>query len=400
MKRSMFSSRFIAAAGATALVACQNEPPTAPDAAVSPPAASLAATTSAPDFVHLTDGLLHTCGLTPDNRVFCWGFNYYGQLGDGTTTNRLLPRLVSGGLHFKLVSAGTYLTCGLGMDDKAYCWGDNRHGAVGDGTSQDTRLKPTAVAGGRRFRQLRAGGDHVCAVTFDDVVFCWGNNTVDELGAPTPTTDHSTVPLKVVTGGPVFHRVFLGQAHTCALTTDNVAYCWGDNTHGQSGNSVHFHSMTPTRVSGTRTFNQLAAGANHTCGVSGGKAYCWGWNYSGQLGDGTTTDRDVPTLVVGGLTFKATNALCGITTSNQAYCWGVNTDGQVGDGTFGYLNFRTAPKKVLGGFTFVELSGSATTVHNCAVTPEHRAYCWGSNVYGELGTGNTKHSPRPVPVGG
>lgn len=400
MKRFTRVSRLIAIAGATALAACHDEPPTGPDGIASEPAGSLASAVSVPDFVHVTNGLIHTCGLTPDNRVFCWGYNLYGQLGDGTKTDRHLPRLVAGGLHFKAVSAGAFLTCGIGLDDKAYCWGDNRHGAVGDGTSQATRLKPTAVAGGRRFRQLRAGGDHVCAVTFDDVVFCWGNNSVDELGAPTPTTDHSTVPLKVVTGGLVFHRVIPGGAHTCALTAANVAYCWGDNSHGQLGNSVHFHTMTPTRVSGTRTFNQMAAGQNHTCGVSGGKAYCWGTNFSGELGDGTTTERDVPTLVVGGLTFKATNALCGITTSNQAYCWGYNSDGQVGDGTFGYRNYRTVPKKVAGGFTFVELSGSATTVHNCAITPEHRAYCWGNNSFGELGIGTTKDSPKPVPVGG
>src|SRR5262249_12976685 len=154
----------------------------------------------------------------------CWGYNHYGQLGGGDTTNRLLPRPVAGGLHFKVVSAGTNFTCALGTDDKAYCWGDNSHGEVGDGTNQQTRLKPTAVVGGRTYRQLRAGGDHTCAVTFADVVYCWGNNSVDELGAATPTTDHSTIPLKVVTGGPVFHQVIPGGAHTCALTVDKVAY--------------------------------------------------------------------------------------------------------------------------------------------------------------------------------
>jgi alpha-tubulin suppressor-like RCC1 family protein len=204
----------------------------------------------------------------------------------------------------------------------------------------------------------------------------------------------------VVTGGLVFHQVIPGGAHTCALTLDKVAYCWGANSNGQLGNPVHFQTMTPTRVSGTRTFNQMAAGQNHTCGISGGKAYCWGSNFDGQLGDGTQNDRDVPTAVAGGLTFKATNALCGLTTTNQAYCWGDNTDGQVGDGTFGARNFRTVPKQVKGGLTFVELSGSAVTVHNCAITPEQRAYCWGANVFGELGNGTTKHSPVPVAVGG
>ncbi|MEP7105975.1 MAG: hypothetical protein ABI838_09025 [Chloroflexota bacterium] len=386
-----------------ALVACHDDAPTAPDLAAPETGLSLSTAAAAPAFVHLTEGISHTCGVTPDNRAYCWGDNHAGQLGDGTTTNRLVPRAVASGLRFRLVSAGWWFTCGLTTDDKAYCWGDNLDATLGDGGTEQTSLRPVAVAGGRRYRQLRTGNHHVCAVTFADVTVCWGANGRGQLGAPTGNTDQSNVPLQVVTGGLVFHRVIPGGAHTCALTAANVAYCWGANDNGQLGNGSHTSTTTPTLVSGTRSFNQMSAGLNHTCGVSGGKAYCWGVNFDGSLGDGTRNERTVPTAVAGGLTFKGVNATfdntCGITSSNRAYCWGRNAEGQVGDGTFGFRNSRTVPTKVVGGFTFVELGGATSSGHNCAVTPDERAYCWGGNPYGELGNGTLKKSPRPVPVG-
>jgi alpha-tubulin suppressor-like RCC1 family protein len=396
-------SRLVVSAIAAALIACHEDTPTAPDEVSDGPGPSLATATAAPAFVQVTQGITHTCGVTPDNLAYCWGDNFFGELGDGTTTGRLLPHAVAGGLRFRVVSAGSHFSCGLTTDDKAYCWGDNSSYALGDGGTESTRLKPVAVVGGRRYRQLRTGGHHVCAVTFGNVVYCWGDNGVGQLGAVTEGLQQSNVPLQVVTGGPVFVRVFPGGAHTCALTSGNVAYCWGDNSVGELGTGSHTSSMTPVRVSGTRTFNQMSAGLNHVCGVSAGKAYCWGANLEGALGDGTLTERTVPTAVAGGLTFKGVSAsfdgACGITSTNRAYCWGRNVEGQVGDGTYGYNNRRLVPTKVVGGFTFTTLGGPAGGGHNCAITPDDRAYCWGGNFRGELGIGTTtKRSTRPVPV--
>jgi alpha-tubulin suppressor-like RCC1 family protein len=396
-------ARLLAPVLVLGVAACHDDAPTAPETAIPVPQAAMAAATAPLAFISITEGPTHTCAVTTDNRAFCWGDNSEGQLGDGTRTRRLLPHAVSGGLKFKVVSAGWFFTCGLTTADKAYCWGQNNDGTLGDGGSEVNRLKPSAVSGGRSYRQLRAGAHHVCAVTFGDVAYCWGDNFLGQLGVPR-TTSSSGVPVKVVTGGPAFHRIIPGGAHTCALTTGQALYCWGADQAGQVGNgATPMFVATPTRVGGSRTFTQLGAGENHTCGVSGGKAYCWGSNVQGPLGDGTQMNRSVPTAVIGGLSFKGTDAsassTCGITTGNQAYCWGGNVAGQIGDGSFGSKNFKLKPTQVRGGLFFTTLGGSVIASHVCALTSAGKAYCWGDDSWGQIGNGVTNNSvPKPTAV--
>jgi alpha-tubulin suppressor-like RCC1 family protein len=155
-------------------------------------------------------------------------------------------------------------------------------------------------------------------------------------------------------------------------------------------------------VLGGLTFAQVSAGEYHSCGVTtAGAAYCWGRGYSGELGDGTTTyARSSPVAVQGGLTFAQVSAgahySCGVTTVGAAYCWGDNGGGQLGDGTT--TTDRTSPVLVRGGLTFAQVSaGSGFT---CGVTLDGVAYCWGENIYGQLGNGTTTNSSVPVKVAG
>jgi alpha-tubulin suppressor-like RCC1 family protein len=258
------------------------------------------------------------------------------------------------------------------------------------------------VAGNRRYRQLRAGAAHVCAVTLGDISFCWGNNLFKQLGAAASAPDRSNRPLRVETGGRIFRRLLPGGAHTCALTADGVAYCWGNNSSGQLGNGETGPTMSLDRVRGTLKFSQLSAGQDHTCGVAGGKAYCWGANNEGELGDGSRSNRTRPKAVTGGLTFKGVSAsnqfTCGITANDRAYCWGFNSVGQLGDGTMGLSNSRLVPTRVLGGHSFSALGGMVSGPHACAVTPDQRAYCWGGNSSGQLGDGTLTNRTRPVAV--
>ena len=113
--------------------ACHDDAPTAPETASPVLEPSLAAATAPLAFIAITEGPTHSCGVATDNRLFCWGDNSTGQLGDGTTTQRLVPHAVAGGLRFKVVSAGWFFTCGLTTSDKAYCWGENDDGTLGDG---------------------------------------------------------------------------------------------------------------------------------------------------------------------------------------------------------------------------------------------------------------------------
>jgi alpha-tubulin suppressor-like RCC1 family protein len=318
------------------VLGCQEDAqsPTAPDAGpalAKRPADGLL-------FRQVSAGFHHSCGVTSDNRAYCWGQNLFGQLGDGTTSDQPTPVAVGGGLEFRQVSAGARHTCGVTRGYVAYCWGSNASGQLGDGTITN-RLTPVAVAGGLRFRQVSASanGDHTCGVTPGNVAYCWGSNFNAQLGDGT-TNNFRPTPVAVA-GGLRFRQVSVGGVHTCGVATGNLAYCWGDNEFGQLGDGTTITRRTPVAVAGGLRFSQVSAGENfHSCGVtSANRAYCWGTNFNGELGDGTTTDRLTPVAVVGGLQFRQVSAglvhTCGVATGDLAYCWGYNGFGALGDGT-------------------------------------------------------------------
>jgi alpha-tubulin suppressor-like RCC1 family protein len=357
---------------------------------------ALATTTSALAFRQVSAGSGHTCGVTTDDRAYCWGHNRYGQLGDGTTTRRLRPVAVASTLRFRRVTAGTIHACGLTTGDRVYCWGRNAHGQLGNGTFRD-RLKPVAVAGGLQFRDVSAGGFHTCGVTLNDRAYCWGRNDQGRLGDGTADIERpEPVP---VTGGLRFRQVGAGEDHTCGVTTGNRVYCWGNNDFGQLGSGGTSISLTPVQVASLRSFSRVSAGWAYNCAVtSDNRAFCWGDGRSGQIGDGKSYLRYTPRAVTGGLLFRGVSAgsrhTCGVTTDDRAYCWGYNGFGQLGEG--GTTLFSKSPIAVAGGHQVRQVD--AGSYHTCSVTTNGRAYCWGVNYTGELGDGTTIWRTEPVPV--
>jgi alpha-tubulin suppressor-like RCC1 family protein len=357
----------------------------------------------------------HTCGVTVAGAAYCWGYNEYGQLGDGTTTTTLSPVLVAGGVSFAAVSAGGYHTCGVTAAGAAYCWGHNGVGQLGDGTLTN-RSSPVLVAGGVSFAAVSAGGQHTCGVTAAGAAYCWGFNGIGQLGDGTLTNRSSPV---LVAGGVSFATVSAGGGHACGVTAAGAAYCWGYNRWGQLGVGTTTGpemctlpcSTVPVLVVGGVSFAAVSAGGQHTCGVTAA-AYCWGINGTGQLGDGTRTGRSSPVLVAGGVSFAAVSAgvnhTCGVTAAGAAYCWGYNEYGQLGVGTTtgpetcitdGHYPCSTVPVLVVGGVSFAAVSAGGNN-HSCGVTAAGAAYCWGSNSSGELGDGTTSTRSSPVLVAG
>jgi alpha-tubulin suppressor-like RCC1 family protein len=347
----------------------------------------------------------HACGVTTDDRAYCWGNNQDGQLGNGTNSGpedcngwpcSIRPVAVLGGLRFDHVSAGGRSTCGITTDDRAYCWGRNINGQLGDGT-QIMRLTPVAVAGGRRFRQVSAGNGHTCAITPSDVAFCWGNNAKGQVGDG--TTTQRLTPVRVA-GGLSWRQLSGDFFHTCGVTTGYRAYCWGNNFDGRLGDGTTTRRLKPVAVSGGLLFRQVDAGFHHTCAVrtTDDRAYCWGDNSYGALGDGTTTGRLKPVAVLGTRHFDHVSAgdnhTCGVTLAGRGFCWGVNLVGQLGDGT---TTQRLKPTPLGVDLTLAQVSASAG--FSCGVAIDHRAYCWGHNYAGQLGDG-TDAQHLPVPVAG
>jgi len=360
--------------------------------------------TTGPGLTRLSAGSGQTCGVAAGGAAYCWGYNAFGQLGNGSTTNSATPVAVSGGLSFATVSAGNLSPCGVTTGGAAYCWGDNSYGELGNGTTT-TSLTPVAVSGGLSFATLNAGSFvSTCGVTTSGAAYCWGDNQQGELGIGSITGPQTCVGVYshgsgacsltpvAVSGGLSFATVSASYLSTCGVTTGGAAYCWGDNSFGQLGNGTTTSSATPVAVSGGLSFATVSAGLSSACGVTtGGAAYCWGLNVS-ELGN-------APVAVSGGVSFATVSvggiAICGVTTSGAAYCWGDNQYGELGNGT---TTGSARPVAVSGGLSFATVSAGVDFA--CGVTTGGAAYCWGVNSFGQLGNGSTTNSLTPVAVSG
>lgn len=351
----------------------------------------------------LTTGTRHTCALTTSGGMKCWGTNPYGQLGDGTTTNRLTPVDVSGLLSgVAAISAGEQHTCARTTAGGIKCWGANTNGQLGDGTTTQ-RLTAVNVSGMTSgVSAISTGNFHTCARTTSGGMKCWGNNGQGQLGDGTSTQRLTPVDVSGLTSGAT--AIAPGLSHTCALTIGGRVKCWGENyTFGRLGDGTTLQRTTPIYLSGlTNGSSPIDAGGFHSCvrTISGG-AKCWGYNAYSQLGDGTSTQRLTPVNVTGltsGVTAISAGYLhtCALTTAGGVKCWGYNGNGQLGDGT---TSTRLTALDVSGLISGV-IAITTGTRHTCALTTSGGVKCWGQNAYGQLGDGTTTQRLTPVDVSG
>lgn len=268
------------------------------------------------DWTRVSAGRLHTCGVA-GGELFCWGEDATGQLGLGVGNNgetRLTPTQVGGRTDWKEISAGSYHTCGIAGDGYAFCWGYNQFYGLGDGTTVD-RYEPTQLTTTRRWRKIDAGLDHSCAI--GDVraggpvpfsggigmghLYCWGDNSIGQIGDGSHTD--SPTPKRIGSSISGWEALGVGEGHSCAIAQGQL-YCWGVNHQCQIGNATCNPSMVlnPTRVGASLDDWHMATAANqHTCGIATdtNSFYCWGYNNVSQLGVGHTSQRQTPTEVLG-----------------------------------------------------------------------------------------------------
>ena len=375
----------------------------------------------------------YTCAVASNSQVYCWGMGTSGELGNGLNVNSSVPVAVStaialNGKTVLSLSTGNNHSCVIASNNLAYCWGANWRGMLGNGSTNDSYI-PTAVSSLGTVNSIDAGNFHTCVITSNNLAYCWGSNFDGELGVSTNvgTTNPNPVPI-AVSNGLTMSQITAGEGHTCAITTSNVAYCWGRNNYGQLGDGSTTQRNVPTLVSTTgvlsgKTIKSIKAAKEQTCVIaydiaSGDQAYCWGGNWYGALGVATNNRTPNPnpvpvavntTGILNGKTIKsiATGVFhtCVIASDNQVYCWGANNYGQLGVSTnAGTDNSNPDPVAVdttgaLIGKTIVSISTS-DGIHTCATDSDNKVYCWGSNVYGELGVSTNfgTNNPNPVPV--
>ena len=351
----------------------------------------------------ITAGSDHTCALSDQGRVWCWGYNAYGSLGNGTNTSSNVPVAVTGITDAVALSGGVLHTCALRATGTVVCWGRNDFGQLGNGNNNHSNV-PTEVVNLSGATAIGSGGNHACAIVAGGAVKCWGYNYYGQLGnATNGAGTNSNVPVAVsgLTGATV---VGGGLRHECAIVAGGAVKCWGYNAHGQLGNGNTNQSNVPVDVLGLTGMSALGLSNQYSsCAMSGGGSVsCWGDNIGGQLGNGTTQDSYVPVTVSTLPTASAIESgalhACAALTDGTMQCWGDGSRGQLGNGTDGNGAASNVPV-VVPNITGV-IGVGAGYFHTCAILRNGAIRCWGDNVAGELGIGTNTNSNVPIEIQG
>ncbi|MBW2737066.1 MAG: chromosome condensation regulator RCC1 [Deltaproteobacteria bacterium] len=345
--------------------------------------------------VAVAGGAAHTCALMSGGRVFCWGENANGQLGNDSTTPEPAPVAVLGLEDAVQISLGRLHSCALRATGRVVCWGGNSFGALGDGTGAEAHV-PVEV-NLQNVAAVSAGRYHTCAMLSSGGVRCWGLNDDGQLGNDSTENTRSPVTVALMDDAKA---ISAAAVHSCALRATGKVVCWGSNSSGRLGDgSALAHSLVPVEVVGLSDVSLLAANRNHTCAVvDGGRVFCWGANPFGQLGDGTIIPHTTPVLVTSlnqtlGLAVRTWDHCVALRVGGEVVAWGRNDYGQLGDGTF---EERHSPVVATGSLNAVAIG--AGHQHSCLITRLGAVYCWGKNGSGQLGDGTIINSPLPLHV--
>jgi len=260
-------------------------------------------------FKNISAGSTHSFGLKGDGSLWGWGGNN-GCLGDGSTTTKSSPVAVVGSHSFKTISAGYICSIALKWDGSAWAWGANNAGQCGDNTAANSYSSPVAVIGNHSFIKVKTGGSNSLGLKANGSVWCWGDNAQGQCGANTSGDSYSS-PVAVV-GSHSFIEVMLGGGATSANTSalglkaDGSVWCWGDNTLGNLGDGTTTDRSSPVAVIGNHSFNHITSGTTANGAIkANGEMWLWGSNNSGRLGNNSTDTTSSPVLVVGGFYFAS-----------------------------------------------------------------------------------------------
>ncbi|XMB72288.1 BMP family ABC transporter substrate-binding protein [Mycoplasmatota bacterium WC30] len=369
--------------------------------------------------------------ITSKGRVFTWGNNDYGQLGDGTTIGKMMPVDITSQFYLSeseivtQVSLGGYHAGALTSEGRAFTWGWNDEGQLGDGTRIDSST-PVEITSkfslheDEKITKLVLGHKHSLVLTSERRILIWGYNGYGQLGDGTRIDKITPIDITSqfsLNEGEYLIQASLGGYHSAALTSEGRIFTWGMNRYyGQLGDGSKETKEAPIEITDKFTFNEgetithVLLGYRYSLAqTSEGRIYTWGNNEYGQLGDGTTRDRYTPVEItsniilnegetITSITIKTMNSSA-ITNEGRIFVWGDNRNGQLGDGTTIDSNL---PIEVTSGFDLyldeIITNISLGTYHSLVRTNQGNIFSWGGNEHGQLGDGTTSESLMPKEI--
>jgi alpha-tubulin suppressor-like RCC1 family protein len=351
--------------------------------------------------ISVQTGNFSTCALVSNGTVQCWGFNSYGELGNGTKTTSLTPVAVSVITTATAVSVGPQgqNACASLSNGTVQCWGDDEGAQLGTTLAAGYSSIPVSVPGITTAISVSNSGSEACAVLAGGTVECWGYDGYGGLGDGSGST-LVTGPI-AVSGITTATAVAVAENDACALLANGTVQCWGQGGNGQLGNgTTPADVLTPVTVSGITTATAITVGGVSACALlANGTIQCWGGNTYGELGNNSTTNSSVPVTVNGITTATGVSAnnfnACAVLSNGTAQCWGPNTNGELGNGT---TTSSLVPVPVTGISNATQISTGFGFA--CATLAGGAAQCWGINTDGQLGNNSTSSSLVPVTVSG
>ena len=349
-------------------------------------------------FCKITSGMNFTSGIDKDGQVWGWGRNISGQLGDNSVTLRFTPVSILGNKKtFCVIDINTHITVGIDKDGQVWSWGYNTFGILGDNSTID-QCTPVSIHGMKKtFCAIGSTTYHTSGIDKDGQVWSWGRNQVGELG--TNSNVSQCTPVSILGNKKTFCKINGGTMDTSVIDKDGQVWAWGWNYRGALGDNSVTSRLTPVSIRGAKkTFCSIDGGLYYSIGLEyNGQVWGWGYNTKGQLGNNSTTSKRTPVSILGTRKtfcsiFAGYQFVTGIDNYGQVWSWGDNSNGILGNNSVG---LKCTPVSIHGvKKTFCSIGGGTT--HMIGIDNYGQAWSWGYNYYGELTSIYNGHTPNRI----
>ena len=332
--------------------------------------------------------------IAADGKLYTWGYNNFGQLGNGTTINKSIPTQIGSSTNWVNIASGQYHTMAIKSDGTLWAWGQNTYGQLGDGTNT-YRTSPFQIGTATNWASISCGQYYTLAIKTDGTLWAWGQNSYTQLGDGTSNSRNTPGQIGTATN---WATVACGYYHSIAVKTDGTLWAWGNNVTGQLGDGTTTPKSTPNQIGTANNWSIVTCGQYYSLAIkTDGTLWAWGYNLYGQLGDGTTVNKSNPIQVGSSSNWTSVTSALISTLAKKSdgsiWAWGDNSYGELGDGT---NVSKSSPTKIGIDTTWNKIEGGYQ--YFTALKTDGSIWSWGKNDYGQLGDNTTQNKNAPTRI--